>query len=112
MTINDAVIANRQRKLETGLISQEEYDRASRPRGPEYIAPMVAYLCTDQALDINGHAFHVERGRIHNYHFGDELKAIHKGGDGLFTIDELINDIPGSIMSEVPRVAPPFEAAG
>ncbi|MFT6581033.1 MAG: SDR family NAD(P)-dependent oxidoreductase [Alphaproteobacteria bacterium] len=112
MTINDAVIANRQRKLETGLISQEEYDRASRPRGPEYIAPMVAYLCTDQALDINGHAFHVERGRIHNYHFGDELKAIHKGGDGLFTIDELINDIPGSIMSEVPRVAPPYEAAG
>jgi NAD(P)-dependent dehydrogenase (short-subunit alcohol dehydrogenase family) len=112
MTINDAVIANRQRKLETGLISQEEYDRASRPRGPEYIAPMVAYLCTDQALDINGHVFHVERGRIHNYHYGEELKAIHKGGDGLFTIDELIADIPGSIMSEVPRVAPPFEAAG
>ncbi|MBL4720233.1 MAG: SDR family NAD(P)-dependent oxidoreductase [Alphaproteobacteria bacterium] len=112
MTINDAVIANRQRKLETGLITQEEFDRASRPRGPEYIAPMVAYLCTEQALDINGHVFHVERGRIHNYHFGEELKALHKGGDGLFSIDELIEDIPGSIMSEVPRVAPPFEAAG
>ena len=109
MTINDAVIENRRRKLESGLMTQEQYDRASRARGPEHIAPMVAYLCTDQALDINGHVFHVERGRIHNYFFGEELKSIHKGGDGYFTIDELIEDIPGTIMSEVPRVAPPYK---
>ena len=71
---------------------------------------MVAYLCTEQAGDINGHVFHVERGRIHNYYFGEELKAIHKGGDGYFSVDELIEDIPGTIMSEVPRVAPPYKA--
>ena len=87
MTINDAVIANRKRKLESGLMTQEQFDRASRPRGPEHIAPMVAYLCTDKALDINGQVFHVERGRIHNYYFGEELKALHKGGDGLFSIE-------------------------
>jgi NAD(P)-dependent dehydrogenase (short-subunit alcohol dehydrogenase family) len=108
MTINEAVIENRKRKLESGLLTQEQYDRASRPRGPEHIAPMVAYLCTDQALDINGHTFHVERGRIHNYFFGEELKALHKGGDGLFSIDELIEDIPSTVMSEVARVAPPY----
>ncbi len=112
MTVNDAVVANRQRKLESGLLTQEQFDRASRPRGPEHIAPMVAYLCTDQAQDINGHVFHVERGRIHNYYFGEELKALHKGGDGLFTIDELIDDIPSTIMSEVPRVAPLYKAEG
>ncbi len=112
MTVNDAVVANRQRKLESGLLTQEQFDRASRPRGPEHIAPMVAYLCTDQAQDINGHVFHVERGRIHNYYFGEELKALHKGGDGLFTVDELIDDIPSTIMSEVPRVAPLYKAEG
>ena len=110
MTVNDAAIANRKRKLESGLLTQEQFDRASRPRGPEHIAPMVGYLCTDQAQDINGHVFHVERGRIHNYYFGEELKALHKGGDGLFTLDELIDDIPATIMSEVARVAPPYKA--
>ena len=112
MTINDAVIANRKRKLESGLMTQEQFARASRPRGPAHIAPMVAYLCTDKALDINGQVFHVERGRIHNYYFGEELKALHKGGDGLFSIEELIEDIPGTIMSEIPRVAPPYEVDG
>ena len=104
MTVNDAVIANRKRRLENGLMTQEQYDRASRPRGPEHIAPMVAYLCTPQSQDINGHVFHVERGRIHNYYYGEELKALHKGGDGMFSVDELIEDIPATIMSEVARV--------
>jgi NAD(P)-dependent dehydrogenase (short-subunit alcohol dehydrogenase family) len=111
MTINDAVIANRERKLQDGLISQEEFDRASRPRGPEYIAPMVAYLCMDAAQDVNGHTFHVERNRIHSYYYGEERKALHKGGDGLFTIDELLRDIPSTIMSEAPLVAAPYEKA-
>ncbi|MEM7250512.1 MAG: SDR family NAD(P)-dependent oxidoreductase [Pseudomonadota bacterium] len=109
MTVNDAVLANRKRRLENGLMTQEQYDRASRPRGPEHIAPMVAYLCTEHAQDVNGHLFHVERGRIHNYYYGEEMKAIHKGGDGLFTIDELITDVPLTIMSEVARVAPPYD---
>ncbi|MCH9674703.1 MAG: SDR family NAD(P)-dependent oxidoreductase [Gammaproteobacteria bacterium] len=113
MTINEAVIENRRRKLESGLMTQEQYDRASRPRGPEHIAPMVGYLCTDHAQDVNGHTFHVERGRIHHYYYGEELKALHKGGDGLFTLDELIEDVPSTIMSEVPRVAAPYvESAG
>ena len=112
MTINDAVIENRRRKLQNGLMTQEQYDRASRSRGPEHIAPMVGYLCTDQAQDVNGHSFHVERGRIHSYYYGEELKALHKGGDGLFTIDELIEDIPSTIMSEVARVAAPYQAEG
>ena len=112
MTINDAVIANRQRKLTDGLITQEEFDRASRPRGPEYIAPMVAYLCTDAAWDVNGHNFHVERNRIHSYYFGEEAKSLEIGGDGLFTIDELLRDVPDSLMDGAPRVAAPYEKAG
>jgi len=110
MTLNEAVIENRKRKLAGGLMTQEEYDRASRPRGPEHIAPLVGYLCTDHARDINGQLFHVERGRIHSYYFGEELKALHKGGDGLFTLDELIEDIPATVMSGAARVAPPYVA--
>ncbi|MCB1744752.1 MAG: SDR family oxidoreductase [Gammaproteobacteria bacterium] len=110
MTINEAVIENRKRKLASGLMTQAEYERASRPRGPEHIAPMVAYLCTDQAQDINGHVFHVERGRIHSYYYGEEMRALHKAGEGLFTIEELMNDIPSALMNGAPRVAAPYKA--
>ena len=109
MTVNDAVIANRQRRYESGLMTKEQYERASIPRGPEYIAPMVVYLCTDQSIDVNGHLFHVERGRIHTYHYGEESQTLHKGGEGMFTLDELLEDIPLTLMAEAPRVAAKYE---
>lgn len=112
MTINDAVIANRERKFRDGLMTQEEYDRASRPRGPEYIAPMVGYLCTDAAQDVNGQVFHVERNLIHTYFYGEERRSLRKEGDGMFTIEDLLRDIPSEIMQDAPQVAAPFEKAG
>jgi NAD(P)-dependent dehydrogenase (short-subunit alcohol dehydrogenase family) len=109
MTLTDAVKENRRRKFEAGLMTKEQYDRTMVPRGPEYIAPMVAYLCTDAADLVNGQAFHVERGRINTYYFGEDFKSLHKGGDGMFTIDELLEDVPQSLMSGIVPVAPPVK---
>ena len=106
MTINDAVKENRKRRLAAGLMTQEQYDRTNLPRGPEYIAPMVAYLTLDEADYINGQVFHAERGRIHTYYFGEELKTLTKGGDGMFTLEELRSDIPLTIMSGIVPVVP------
>ncbi|MCC6535083.1 MAG: SDR family oxidoreductase [Burkholderiales bacterium] len=107
MTINEAVKENRRRKFESGLMTKEQYERTLIPRGPEYIAPMVAYLCTDQADYVNGQVFHVERGRIHTYYFGEEYRSLYKGEDGMFTVDELVEAVPGSLMSGIIPVAPP-----
>ena len=109
MTLTEAVKANRKRKFESGLMTQAEYDRTLLPRGPEYIAPMVAYLCLDEADYINGQVFHVERGRINTYYFGEDFKSLHKGGDGMFTIDELIETVPGSLMNGITPVVPPVK---
>jgi NAD(P)-dependent dehydrogenase (short-subunit alcohol dehydrogenase family) len=49
MTLTDAVKENRRRKFEAGLMTKEEYERTLIPRGPEYIAPLVGYLCLDEA---------------------------------------------------------------
>jgi 3-oxoacyl-[acyl-carrier protein] reductase len=90
-------------------MTREQYDRTMIPRGPEYIAPMVAYLCTDEADTINGQVFHVERGRINTYYFGEDFKSLHKGGDGMFTIEELMEDVPQSLMSGIVPVVPPVK---
>jgi 3-oxoacyl-[acyl-carrier protein] reductase len=111
MTVNDAVKENRRRRFEAGLMTKAEYERTLLPRGPEYIAPMVAYLCLEQADYINGQVFHVERGRINTYYFGEEHRVLHKGGDGMFSVDELIETIPASLMNGIVPVVPPVKAA-
>lgn len=109
MTVNDAVKENRRRKFEAGLMTKAEYERTLLPRGPEYIAPMVGYLCLEQADYINGQVFHVERGRINTYYFGEDYRILYKGGDGMFSVDELIETIPGSLMSGIVPVVPPVK---
>jgi 3-oxoacyl-[acyl-carrier protein] reductase len=90
-------------------MTKAEYERTLQSRGPEYVAPLVAYLCLDEADYINGQVFHIERGRIHTYYFGEDYKSLHKGGDGMFTIDELIEAIPGSLMNGIVPVVPPVK---
>jgi 3-oxoacyl-[acyl-carrier protein] reductase len=111
MTLTDAVKANRKRRFEQGLMTRAEYERTLIPRGPEFIAPMVVYLCLEQADYINGQVFHVEKGRINTYYWGEDYKSLHKGGDGMFTLDELIEDVPTSLMNGITPVVPPVKMA-
>jgi NAD(P)-dependent dehydrogenase (short-subunit alcohol dehydrogenase family) len=110
MTLTEEVMANRRRRLAQGLITQAEYDRSNIPRGPEHVAPLVAYLCTNEAYWINAEVFHVEKGRIHNYYFGEVMKKLYKDDDdeSLFTVDELLQKIP-DMMKGVPAIVPPVK---
>ena len=58
---------------------------------------------------INGQVLHIERGRIHTYYFGEDLRSLYKGGDGMFTVDELIETVPGSLMNGITPVVPPVK---
>ncbi len=111
MTLTDTVKENRRRKFEAGLMTKEQSDLTLVPRGPEFIAPMVAYLATDEADSVNGQVFHVERGRINSYYFGEDYRFLHKGDEGLFTVEELIQTVPGTLMSGIVPVVPPVKMA-
>ena len=107
MTMNQGVIDGMKRRLETGLITQERFDAIMAMPGPEYVAPMVAYLATDAAADVNGHIFHVEKGRVSIYCEPVEEKMLIKSqDDGLFTVEELIGAVPGSLLVGHPNPAP------
>jgi NAD(P)-dependent dehydrogenase (short-subunit alcohol dehydrogenase family) len=111
MTLTPEVKANRERKLKAGLMTQEQYDRQNLPRGPEYIAPMIAWLCLDEAYWFNGQTVHIERGRIHNFYFGEEMKKLYKDEDeGMFTLEELKKKVPGAFQG-MTEVAPPVKPA-
>jgi 3-oxoacyl-[acyl-carrier protein] reductase len=111
MTLTPEVKANRDRKLANGLMTQAEYDKQNTPRGPEFIAPFIAYLCTDEAYYINGQTFHVEKGELSNYYFGETMKQITKEEDnGMFTVDELAKKVP-EMLKGVSMITPVVEPA-
>lgn len=110
MTVNDAVIANWKRRLETGLLTQAQYESRMSMPGPEYVAPIVAYLCTDASSEVNGQIFHAEKSMLHTYYFGEEARSIYKfEEEGMFSVDELVDTVPASLMSGIPNIAPKQE---
>ena len=110
MTVNDAVIAGWKRRLDSGLLNQAQYDARMAMPGPEYVAPMVGYLCTDESADVNGQIFHAEKGLIHTYYYGEEARSMYQHeNDGMFTVDDLVEMIPASLMNGVPNIAPKQE---
>jgi NAD(P)-dependent dehydrogenase (short-subunit alcohol dehydrogenase family) len=82
-------------------------------RGPEYIAPMVAYLCTDEAWNINGKIFACSGGTISLLHEEVPMRTITK--QGMWDVAELRELVPTRLMYGLPNVAPPpadLEVAG
>jgi 3-oxoacyl-[acyl-carrier protein] reductase len=112
MTLTPEVKENRRRKFEAGLMTKEQYELTLQNRGPEYIAPMVAFLATDDADYVNGQVIHVERGRINTEIFGDDSRFLFKWSDeGMFTVDELIQSVPNALMAGVTPVVPVVKMA-
>ena len=74
-------------------------------RTPEQVAPMVAYLCTDDAWNINGQIFAVSGGMVSLLYHPTPFRTIFK--DGTWTVDELRNVVPTQLMQSVENPAPP-----
>lgn len=74
-------------------------------RDPEYVAPMVVWLCTDKAWNVNGKVFNVSGGTIALASEETPLRQITK--NGMWTIDELAALVPTSLIRDLPNPAPP-----
>lgn len=108
MTMTEEVKAGIKKRLEAGLISQEMYDGFMNMPGPEFVPPMVAYLASDASADINGQVFHAQRGIVSIYSEPVAIKTISKTEDnGMFTIEELEDQIPKVLLTDYVNPAPP-----
>ncbi len=105
MTLDDAVIASFKKQFEAGFITKEAYEVAMNLPGPEYVAPLVAYLATDEAANINGKVFHVERGRVGIYSEPEEVRQVFNSG-AVWKVEELIDLIPRTLLVGYVNPAP------
>lgn len=74
-------------------------------RAASYVAPMVVYLMTDQAWDVNGHTFNVTGGQVGLSHEIQPLRQISK--PGRWTFEELRDLVPSQLMGGLRNPAPP-----
>jgi NAD(P)-dependent dehydrogenase (short-subunit alcohol dehydrogenase family) len=72
---------------------------------PEDIAPLVVWLASDDAANVNGRTFYVERGRIGLYSEPMLEKQLVKVGG--WTIDELFKFMPVAITKDLVNPDPP-----
>jgi 3-oxoacyl-[acyl-carrier protein] reductase len=72
---------------------------------PEYIAPFVVYLATDEAANINGCTFLLAGDQIALYSEPVTMKTIYKAG--VWTLDELSVIVPSTLAVGLINPAPP-----
>ena len=72
---------------------------------PENIAPVVAFLATDQAAGITGQVFYIGGGTLQLYQSWGALSELKK--NDRWTVEELIQRVPGMFGDRPPVYAPP-----
>lgn len=78
------------KRLEAGLITKEFYETFINMPGPKHVPPFLAYLATEEAWNINGQVFHLEKGRVGMYSEPIEVKAIFNKGE-VWDVEQLID---------------------
>jgi NAD(P)-dependent dehydrogenase (short-subunit alcohol dehydrogenase family) len=77
-----------------------------RPENPpEQVAPMVAYLCTDETSNINGQIFAVAGGNVSLLHHPTPFRTLFN--EDIWTIDDRRRLGPQQLMQGIENPAPP-----
>jgi hypothetical protein len=72
---------------------------------PEYVAPMVTYLASDIAWNVNGNIFAVGGGTVSVLNHPLPWKTIYK--PGLWTLGELDEAVPRDLLAGTTNPTPP-----
>ena len=73
-------------------------------REPEDVAPMVAWLASDEAKDVNGHVFHCQGGQISLMSNPTEERTLRK--NGRWTVEEIYAMFSGTLGMDMVNPAP------
>jgi NAD(P)-dependent dehydrogenase (short-subunit alcohol dehydrogenase family) len=109
MTVNEEVRRARQLRKQQGIQREDRGVAQIEELDPDDIAPMVVYLASEYARDVNGQFFLCFGGQVALVSQPRPVKALYKS-DGNWTLDELERLAPGSVAEGLVNPAPPKEA--
>ncbi len=97
-----------QRRAQAGIVAPRRIDpEMLQQRTPEHVAPMVVYLCSEYAWNINGQTFFVSGGEVSLLQEPMPYRTIVT--DGIWDLGKLIRLVPESLMQGIRNPAPPTE---
>jgi NAD(P)-dependent dehydrogenase (short-subunit alcohol dehydrogenase family) len=101
MTMDEEVKARFTKLYEAGAMTADQYDELVNMPGPEFVSPIVAYLCTEEAKIINGKVIGVSGGRVAVYSKPYEVAGLYRQHkkEGPWTVDDLVKLVPNTLMS-------------
>jgi 3-oxoacyl-[acyl-carrier protein] reductase len=102
---SEEIQAGFKKRYEAGLMTKERFEELTNLPDPETLTPFLVYLCTNEAADINGQVFDVTGGNIAIYSEPVRKKSIDKK-EGLWTIEELIEQVPKVLLEGYKNPAP------
>ena len=76
---------------------------------PEHIAPLVVYLASEGARNVNGNTFYASGGEISLLHEPMPWRTLFK--KGMWDASDLVRLVPGQLLRDVRNPAPPAEDA-
>ncbi len=108
MTMTEEVKKGYQKRYEAGLITKERLEMVLNLPGPEHIAPMVGFLASDAAANVNGQIFRVEARLVGIYSPPTITKALCRDyvNHGLWGVDELAELVPLTLLTDYVNPAP------
>lgn len=104
LTITPELQAAMERARATGVAMPTEAGIDLSKLDPDAIAPLVVYLATDEAANINGCTFLIAGDQISLYTEPVAAKSICK--NGIWTVDELASIMPGTLAAGLVNPAP------
>ena len=91
-------------QIEAGLVAGKDAEQMlshPRPPGPEFIAPMITWLCSDAGAEVTGEVFGLSGGSICQWTAPQDRVRLVKAdaaGPGLWTLDELNDLLPQHLV--------------
>lgn len=96
LMVNEENRARITRGFQNGAYTREQYDELLNPPPPEKVPPLIVYLCSEQAADINGQVFDIAGNFIAVYDESHKRSTIYKG-EGNWTLPELKEVVPKAL---------------
>jgi len=106
MTLTPEVIQAREIRKQQGIIREEKALAQLEDLAPEDIAPMVVFLASDDAANVNGQFFLCAGGSISLLSQPRAVKTIFKA-DAAWTVAELEETVPLTLAEGLTNPAPP-----
>ena len=104
MTLTDAYLKAREIRKQQGIVREDRGVGDIEHLDPDDVAPMVAFLASDEAANVNGQLFLCTGKAYALLSQPRPVSTIYK--PGRWTVDELMTTVPSSLMLGVANPAP------